>query len=147
MGSTLEQATCATLGEYRPCVCMRACTRVRACVCVCVCVSCRRSRDSTACNEKAHHLRITFYGSKIIIIVCIIIKSEGNVPSLPFYQPLLSVCLSRDDDKPQACFLCLVDVPKAVTRLGKQVLIVLLCSGRPSLELYPTYVRTYVCAI
>lgn len=51
-----------------------------------------------------------------------------------------NLCLSasRDDDKPQACFLCLVDVPKAVKRPGKQILIVLLCSGRPSLELYPT---------
>ena len=48
--------------------------------------------------------------------------------------------LSRDDDKPQACFLCLVDLPKTVWKSGqaeKEILVVLLCTGRPSLELYP----------
>ena len=60
----------------------------------------------------------------------------SHVSSLRLYQPLPAF-LSRDDDKPQACFLCLVDVPKAVWRSSKEILVVLLYTGRPSLELYP----------
>jgi hypothetical protein len=65
----------------------------------------------------------------------------SHIPSTGLYSNTGHMCNIGVDRHPRACFFCLLEIPLSLKDSTKDILIVMVCSGRQSLELYLCCVR------